>query len=116
MTAQSLDGRIGLLGGNDRQELAFVGDVQRVDSEQVTGPGDRGINWKGGFVQHDGQASVVGQLVADGPDTTAGRVSSQRVDGAAENKASTSSLTGAVSDFSSASRARSPLASITAIP
>ena len=74
MAAQRLEGGVGLLGGNDRQELAFVGDVQRIDSEQVAGPGDRGIDGQGGLVQDHGEAGVVGELVADRPDAAPGRV------------------------------------------
>ena len=29
------DGRVGLIGRHDRDELAFVGDVERVDTEHV---------------------------------------------------------------------------------
>ena len=65
---------VGLVGGDDRDDLALVGDVQRVDAEEVAraehGRGDREAR----LVEHDGQVGVAGELVADRADATTGRV------------------------------------------
>ena len=65
---------VDLVGRHDRDDLALVGDVQRVDAEQVAGAVDRRVDRQRRLVEHDGEAGVAGQLVADRADAAAGRV------------------------------------------
>ena len=75
MAAERLERCIGLRRRDDRQELAFVGDVERIDAEQVAGPGDGRIDRQRSLVEHDRQSGVASELVADGSDATACRIS-----------------------------------------
>ena len=120
--------RVGAHGGRARRRpprrgttathLALVGDVQRIDARagrrRRSPPAATG---SGGLVEHDGQAGVAGQLVAHGADAAAGRVAQpagRRRGGRAARRPARPR--GAVSERMSASSARSPRASITAMP
>ena len=65
---------VGLVRGDDRDELALVGDVQRVDAEQVARADHRGRDGQQRLVEHDAEVGVAGELVADRADAAAGRV------------------------------------------
>ena len=104
-------------GGDDGDHLALVGDVERIDAEQVAGPVDGRVDRQQRLVEHDGQVGSPGpaRCTPCRPRRGSGRAASGSP-GAASSRASTSSPTGAVSERMSASRARSPRASITAMP
>lgn len=103
-------------GRDDGDELALVGDVERVDAEQLAGAVHHGRHREPILVEQHPEATGLGQFVAHRahPALVASRI--QRVDGAAAINSSTSGLRQAVSEWMSASMARSPRASITAMP
>ena len=115
--AQRGERGIGLVGRDDRDDLALVGDVERVDARAGRRrPLTAGST--GSSVSSSTTARSVSRASSLQTVPTPPRVGSrsQRVDGAASSRASTSSPSGAVSERMSASRARSPRASITAMP
>ena len=60
--------------GNDGHQLAFVGDVQRVEAEHLAGPADFGPQRNRRFVQLDADAEPLGQFVQRARQSAARRV------------------------------------------
>ena len=72
--------RVGAHGGEqglgvprraDGEELALVGDVERVDAEQLAGGGDLAAHGDGRFLQAHAGAALVGDLVERGGEAAA---------------------------------------------
>lgn len=62
----------GLRCGNDGDEFALIGDLERVDTEQFARASDHGAQREPVFGEEYGQSAGVGQFVADGADAAAG--------------------------------------------
>ena len=65
---------VGLVGGDDGDDLALVGDVERIDPQQVARADHGGCDRQRRLVEHDGQVGVARQLVAHGADPAPRRV------------------------------------------
>ena len=103
--------------GDDGHDLALVGDVERVDAEQVARAVDRREHGQRRLRRARPRARCRAPArwqTVPTPPRVGSRI--QRVFGAAASSARTRSPSGAVSERMSASSARSPRASITAMP
>src|SRR3990170_3437189 len=72
--AQGREGGTGRLGGDDGDQPALAGDVERIDAENLAGRGDRGTHGERLLGERNGEASLGGELVERGREPAAGRV------------------------------------------
>ena len=69
--SQRIESGVGGFGRDDREELAFVGDVQRIESQQLAGAAHGIAHRNLLFEKHDAQAAIASQFVQRGGDTAA---------------------------------------------
>ena len=81
-----------------RTKHALVGDVHRVDAEQLAGAGDRGRDRHGGLADEHRDARGARELVEHGGDAAAGGVAHARATPPAPSSASTAGHSERVSD------------------
>src|SRR3989338_734299 len=72
--AQGRQERLGDVGGDDGDELAFVGDVERVQAQELAGAMDFFAHRDGGLLDADADAGLCGDFVQGGGQAAAGRV------------------------------------------
>ena len=115
--AQRGEPGVGLLRRDDGEHLALVGHVEGVDAEHLAGAVDHRGDRQRRLVEHHAEAGLLGQLVGHRADAAAGGVAQEpQATARPPSRCSTMPLTAAVSEAMSASMARSPRASITAMP
>ncbi len=54
---------VGVFGGADRDQLAFIGDVERIEAEQFACRFDCRLHRNRGFIQMDADAGLMGDFV-----------------------------------------------------
>ncbi len=70
---------VGVFFCDDRQQLAFVGHVERIEAEKLAGGSNLDLYRHGIFLQHHADTGLTSDLVQRRRDTTARRVT-QRAD------------------------------------
>src|SRR6516165_4118896 len=61
-----LQRRVSKFGSYDRQELPFIRDVQRIETQQLTGSAHGVVNGKAVFKQNDAQPTIPGEFIERG--------------------------------------------------
>ncbi len=89
--------RIGVLGRHDRDELAFVGDVERIEAEQLAGAAHLGLQRDRRLVERDAHAGGRRDLVQRAREPAARGSRMQRILGQTSSIARTSVVSSALS-------------------
>ena len=71
---EDLEGAVGLGGGEEADEAALVGDVERFEAEDFAGAADEFGDGHGGFVDGQGELGGLGDFHEGGGETAAGEI------------------------------------------
>ena len=74
MGAKNRDGAVGIVGPDEGDEPAFVGDVERIEPEDLAGGGDGFADRDLAFVDRDREAARLGDLDQAAGEAAAGQV------------------------------------------